>query len=190
MDQPVFVARLFKNDKNSRSAKMIYGLLVLIIALLITIVVTESHTVQWICGGVLLVALIVIGLSKKLSFNEPDDKNIYISREGIAIGMERFDWAVIDKLGIYVDAFYGFRFSDSGSTRNSPSSSYGMDNEIYFRCGDKKYSYRFLIPNHQSYFLLEDILAAWQADGRRFAWKEVYGRQFIEQQMRRWSSSN
>lgn len=188
MNEPVFAARLFKNDKNSLSAMLIYILLALIIALLVTIVVVDNRTVQWICGGALLVVLVVIGLSKKLTFNEPDDKNIYISREGIAIGTERFDWSAIDKVGIYVDAFYGFRYGNANSAlRSAPSSSYGMDNWIYFRCGDKKHNYRFLIPNHEMYFLLEDILAAWRAEGRSFAWKEVYGRKFVEQQMARWS---
>lgn len=188
MNEPVFVARLFKNDKNSLSAILIYILLALIIALLATIVVVDNRTVQWVCGGALLVVLVVIGLSRRLTFNEPDDKNIYISREGIAIGMERYDWAMIDKVGIYVDAFYGFRYGNSNSAiRSAPSASYGMDNWIYFRCGDKKHNYRFLIPNHEMYFLLEDILAAWRAEGRSFAWKEVYGRKFVEQQMARWS---
>lgn len=64
-------------------------------------------------------------------------------------------------------------------------SSYGMDNKIYLRVGDQKYDLRFLIPNHESYFLLESILDAWRSDGRVFAWKEAYGRAFIIQELKR-----
>jgi len=185
MDEAVFAGRLFKTNKNNWSTILIYCLFVVVFGLLTTLVLTDSKTVQWIAGGSLLVVLVAVGLIRKLTFNEPDDKNIYITVEGIAIGLERYDWGSIEKVGIFVDAFYGFRYRTSGTLVSSHESSYGMDNWIYFRANGEKHNYRFLIPNHQMYFLLEDILAAWRADGHNFAWKERYGRAFIEQSMPR-----
>jgi hypothetical protein len=186
MDEPVFAGRLFKNDKNSWSKILIYSLFVIIPGLLGLIAFYENPTVQWIAGGLLLVILVTVGINRKLTFNEPDDKNIYISRNWIAIGEQQYGLSELEHVGIYVDAFYGFRYRVTGAMNvKSYQSSYGMDNWMYFHAGGVKYSYRFLIPNHQSYFLLEDILAAWQYDGRSFAWKEGYGRAFIEKEMGR-----
>lgn len=164
---------------------MIYCLFVVVFGLLVTLVLADNKTVQWIAGGALVLVLVAVGLIRKLSFNEPDDKNIYISRQGIAIGMEQYNWGGIEKAGIFVDAFYGFRYRTSGTLVSSHESSYGMDNWIYFRVAGKKHEYRFIIHNHEMYFLLEDILAAWRADGHSFAWKEKYGRAFIEKSMPR-----
>jgi hypothetical protein len=180
MDEPIFAGRLFKNNKNWWSVALIYVLFAVIFGLLALLVLSESKTVEWIAGGGLVVTLVTVGLSRKLTFNEPDDKNIYITRAGIAIGTEQYSLGEMAKLGIYVDAFYGFRYKQPGAL-NSYESSYGMDNWIYFRNGDKKHSYRFLIPNHEMYFLLEDILSAWRADGHAFAWEEKYGRTFVQQ---------
>ena len=185
MEEAVFAGRLFKNNKNSWSTILIYGLFVVVFGLLATLVLVENKTIQWIAGGALLVVLIAVGLVRKLTFNEPDDKNIYISRRGIAIGVERYEWDRIEKVGIYVDAFYGFRFRTSGMLVSSHESSYGMDNWLHFHVDGKKHNYRFLIHTHDMYFLLEDILAAWRLDGHAFAWKEKYGRAFIEQSMPR-----
>jgi hypothetical protein len=185
MDEAVFAGRLFKNNKGNGWTIVIYCLFVLVFGLLATLVLADSKTVQWIAGGALLAVLISVGLIRKLTFNEPDDKNIYISRAGIAIGMERYDWGSIEKVGIFVDAFYGFSYRTSGSLYSSRESSYGMDNWIYFRANNEKHNYRFLIPNHDMYFLLEDILAAWRVDGHAFAWKEKYGRAFVERAMGR-----
>jgi len=181
MDQPVFAGRLFKNDKGPWGAILIYVLLALIVVLLATIAFVENTTIQWIAGGALVVVIVAIGISRKLTFNEPDDKNIYIGVNGIAIGTEQYDWNSMDKVGIYVDAYYGFRYKVTGAMgAKTFESSYGMDNWFYFRTGDKKHSYRFVIPNHESYFLLEDILSYWRNEGRNFAWKEKYGRTYIE----------
>lgn len=184
MEEAVFAGRLFKNNKNSWPTILIYCLFVAVFGLLTTLVLANNETIEWIAGGLLLAVLIAVGLVRKLTFNEPDDKNIYISRRGIAIGLERYDWNSIEKVGVYVDAFYGFRFRTSGMLVSSHESSYGMDNWMYFRAGGKKHNYRFLISTHDMYFLLEDILAAWRADGHTFAWKEKYGRTFIEQSIR------
>jgi len=185
MDEAVFAGRLFKTNKNNWSTIVIYCLFVVVFGLLATLVLADNKTIQWIAGGALVVVLIAVGLIRKLTFNEPDDKNIYIGLNGIAIGTELYDWGSMEKVGIYVDAFYGFRFRTSGTLVSSHESSYGMDNWIHFRVGGKKHDYRFLIHNRDMYFLLEDILAAWKAQGRAFAWKEKYGRAFIERSMPR-----
>ena len=182
MDAAVFAGRLFKTNKKNWSTIVVYCLFVVVFGLLTTMVLVDNRTVQWIAVGALVVVSIAVGLIRKLTFNEPDDKNIYIGPQGIAIGTERYDWGSIEKVGIYVDAFYGFKYHTS-SLVSSQESSYGMDNWIYFRADGKKHEYRFLIHNRGKYFLLEDILAAWKANGHVFAWKEKYGRAFIERSM-------
>ncbi len=184
MEEAIFAGRLFKNDKSKLSTVVIYLLFAVILGLLAVVAFYENSTVQWIAGILLLAILITVGISKKLTFNEMDNKNIYIGRNGIAIGTEEYLLSDLSNVGIYVDAFYGFRFRVAGvGGVKSYQSSYGMDNWMYFHVGDTKYAYRFVIPNHESYFLLEDILAAWQYDGRVFAWKEAYGRAFVEKEM-------
>ena len=184
MDEAIFAGRLFKNDKNKLTTVVIYMLFVVILGLLAVIAFVDNTTIQWIAGIALLAILLAVGISRKLTFNEMDTRNIYIGRNGIAIGTEEYQLSDLSNVGIYVDAFYGFRFRVAGvGGVKSYQSSYGMDNWMYFHVGDTKYSYRFVIPNHEAYFLLEDILAAWQYDGRVFAWKEAYGRAFVEKEM-------
>ena len=183
MYEPVFAGRLFKNDKNNWATVLIYALFVVVFGLLAGLVLIDNRPAQWMLGASLVLVLVAVGMIRKLTFNEPDDKNIYISRHGIAIGTEQYDWGAIENVGIYVDAFYGFRYRTSGMLTSSHESSYGMDNWMYFHAAGKKHNYRFVIHHQDMYFLLEDILAAWRADGRSFAWKEKYGRKFIEQAM-------
>ena len=114
MEEAVFAGRLFKNNKNSWSTILIYALFVVVFGLLATLVLVENKTIQWIAGGALLVVLIAVGLVRKLTFNEPDDKNIYISRRGIGIGMERYEWGQDRKSGYLCRCFLWLQVQDFG----------------------------------------------------------------------------
>lgn len=110
MNEEVFVGRLFKTSKNKWGVVLIVVFALIIMACLGIIAYAESKTTAIIAGVVIAAVLITVAFTRKLSLNEPDDKNIYISRAGVAVGMDRYDWSVITKLGIYVDAFYGFTY--------------------------------------------------------------------------------
>jgi hypothetical protein len=184
-DKKIFSGRLFKTEKNQSAVALIILLLLLMMGLLAAIALSEDKRVVYGAIAGLVVLVIVIAYNRRLTLNEADDRNIGISREGIAIGMDRYDWPLITKLGIYVEAYYGFRYRvGRWKGRNAFESSYGMDNWIYFRVGEEKHTYRFLVPNHEAYFLLEDILDEWKREGRSFAWKEAYGRAFIENELK------
>jgi hypothetical protein len=165
MKEEVFSVRILKNRISATYVIKIVSVLCIHLFLLYLGLSLTDIVGRVTCLAIaFLVALaMVYGLGAR--YYPFDDKTLFISKNGIGIDADFYDWSVIEKLGIYTDGFFEFKYRNRFGLKLLHT---GDNSQIYFRTGERKFNYRFVIPNKDLFLLLNDIMADWKDEKRPF----------------------
>ena len=173
----VFRGRFFKN--NPKYGWFILSYIILLVVIFVSYVAGVPPGILSMCmGSMILLAIVALIITRgKISLYELDKRELVITDQAIIIGAEIFPVLQLDKIAFYIHSYEGFRFK---MMWNATDTSYGAENRIYFVTREgKKFEYKFLIPDENAFVALYWILDDWLRQGVRYGLKEVYGREFI-----------
>jgi hypothetical protein len=173
----VFTGRFFKD--NPTYGRLIVGFMFMVAFMIVMYVIGFPEMVVLAFFGVIIIALIValIVTKGKISLNELDERLLTIGPHVIQVGEREFPVTSISKLAIYIHSYYNQRLESTLIGRNS---SYGTDNRIYFVVDGEKHEYRFIIADESAFVALYWVLDDWNRSGFRYGFKEVYGRNYVQ----------
>lgn len=177
MEEELFSVRILKNRISvAYIVKIVSALCIHLFLLYLGLTLTDVVGRVTCLAIAFLVALaMVYGLGAR--YYPFDDKTLFISKSGIGVDADFYEWSVIEKLGIYIDGYFEFKYKNRFGLKSLHT---GDNSQIYFRTGERKFNYRFVIPNKDLFLLLNDIMADWKAEKRPFVSKASVSQALLE----------
>jgi len=114
-----------------------------------------------------------------------DDRKLILTPTYIQVGDEKYEFADVQAVAIYLGGYDGFSYVAHRQSRTEKRkgnfSVNGDDNVLAFRYQGKAQSYEFYLSDFDSYAAICHIIDGWKSSGKSLVLKEQFSRDFIRQ---------
>lgn len=118
------------------------------------------------------------------SLRRIDDRLLVLTPGAIQLGSRRIPLEQVERLAIYVEAYYGFTYSTRRLRATaSEYSSYGDRNALSFRTGGQLTDLEFLLADYRQWRQLYAVLDSWKKAGIPFQLKEAFDPNLVNRLM-------